>query len=51
MNDYMGGKQLQSCFEKWCEKLRLVPGWDVKLELVSDPDVAENRGLQGGLRR
>lgn len=25
------------CFEKWCKKLRLVPDWDVKLELVNDP--------------
>lgn len=27
----------QELFEKWCQKLRIVPDWDVKLELVDDP--------------
>ena len=30
--------QLQACFERWCGKLRLTPQWDVKLELVDDPN-------------
>ena len=29
---------VQALFEKWCGKLRLVPDWDVRLELVSDPN-------------
>ena len=29
--------EIQALFEKWCKKLRLVPGWDVRLEFVDDP--------------
>lgn len=28
---------VQSLFEKWSKKLRIVPCWDVKLEFVEDP--------------
>ena len=28
----------QELFEKWCQKLRLTPGWDIKLEWVDDPE-------------
>ncbi len=31
-------KQAAGCFEKWCKKLRLTPGWDVRLEWRRDPD-------------
>lgn len=34
----MEANELNALFEKWCKKLRIVPGWDVKLELVSDPE-------------
>lgn len=30
--------KLQERFAYWCGKLRLTPGWDVKLEWVDDPD-------------
>ncbi len=29
--------KLQELIEKYCRKLRITPGWDVKLELVDDP--------------
>lgn len=29
--------KLQSLFTKWCQKLRIVPSWDVRLQLVTDP--------------
>ncbi len=25
-------------FEYWCKKLRILPQWDIKLEIVDDPD-------------
>lgn len=28
--------ELQRLFDKWCNKLRIVPLWDVKLELIED---------------
>ena len=28
---------IQALFEKWCQKLRIVPAWDVRLEFVEDP--------------
>ena len=28
---------LEKLFDKWCKKLRVVPAWDVKLEIVTDP--------------
>ena len=34
----MDRKQLEERFGYWCRKLRIVPGWDVKLEFVTDPD-------------
>ena len=34
----MGQESLRAVFDKWCKKLRLVPGWDVKLEFVTDPN-------------
>lgn len=30
--------ELERLFEKWCKKLRITPQWDVKLELVQDPE-------------
>ena len=29
--------KIEALFEKWCKKLRIVPNWDVRLELVEDP--------------
>ena len=34
----MEEKELRRLFEKWCGKLRITPTWDVKLELVKDPE-------------
>lgn len=34
----MEEKELRRLFEKWCGKLRITPMWDVKLELVKDPE-------------
>ena len=33
----MNEEQIRKLFETWCRKLRVVPAWDVKLELVTDP--------------
>ncbi len=33
----MNQLEVQHLFEYWCQKLRLVPGWDVKLEWINDP--------------
>lgn len=33
----MEKEQIQALFEKWCQKLRIVPSWDVRLQLVEDP--------------
>ena len=33
----MKEERLRELFEGWCRKLRIVPTWDVKLELVTDP--------------
>ena len=33
----MDKEYVQALFEKWCRKLRIVPGWDLKLEFVEDP--------------
>lgn len=30
--------KLTERFDYWCKKLRLTPGWDVRLEWVDDPD-------------
>lgn len=29
-------------FEYWCKKLRISPQWDIKLEMVDDPDWHKN---------
>ena len=34
----MTREELTALFERWCKKLRITPAWDVKLELVEDPD-------------
>lgn len=34
----MDRAKTQALFEKWCRKLRIVPGWDVLLEFIEDPD-------------
>ena len=34
----MDERKLNALFEKWCQKLRIVPNWDVKLELVEDSE-------------
>ena len=33
----MNREEVRALFEKWCQKLRLVPGWDIRLEFVEDP--------------
>jgi len=33
----MKREELERCFERWCRRLRVTPGWDVRLELVEDP--------------
>lgn len=33
-----GREKLRERFDYWCEKLRLTPGWEVKLEWVEDPE-------------
>ena len=30
--------KIEALFDKWCKKLRVVPQWDIQLELVTDPD-------------
>lgn len=34
----MDREEMQACFEKWCGKLRITPAWDVRLDLVEDPE-------------
>ena len=34
----MDREKAKELFEKYCEKLRISPQWDVKLEFVEDPD-------------
>ncbi len=36
--DEMDNEKIIRLFEKYCGKLRITPGWDVKLELIDDPD-------------
>ena len=38
MSALINQEKLKERFEYWCKKLRLTPGWDVKLEWVDDPD-------------
>lgn len=33
----MDQENVKRLFDKWCKKLRIVPGWDVMLEFVDDP--------------
>lgn len=33
----MNRQETERLFEKWIQKLRLVPAWDIKLEWVEDP--------------
>lgn len=33
----MNREEIGALFDKWCRKLRIVPGWDVSLEFVEDP--------------
>ena len=33
----MKEEQIRALFDAWCRKLRIVPGWDVRLELITDP--------------
>ena len=33
----MDRAEVQRLFDRYCKKLRIVPAWDVKLELVEDP--------------
>ena len=42
----MTEETLRRLFEKWCEKLRVVPAWDVTLDLVDD----ENWRKTGDIR-
>ena len=37
MSDAIDKEKLAGRFDYWCKKLRLTPGWDVKLEWVDDP--------------
>jgi hypothetical protein len=37
LEDGEADEELEKLFEKWCDKLRITPQWDVKLELVRDP--------------
>ena len=34
----MDREQVAALFEKYCRKLRITPAWDVRLELVEDPE-------------
>lgn len=34
----MEKNQIIALFEKWCQKLRIVPAWNVQLELIEDLD-------------
>ena len=34
----MDRENLQRLFEKYCKKLRLTPGWDIRLQFVEDPE-------------
>ena len=33
----MDSAEVQPLYDRYCKKLRIVPAWDVKLELVEDP--------------
>ena len=38
MSTSLDREKLQARFDYWTKKLRLTPGWDVKLEWVEDPE-------------
>ena len=52
-------EKLSALFEKYIRKLRITPAWDVKLELVDDPEWRKtgdfkidcNEMLSSGIRR
>ena len=33
----MSKEELTALFEKYCQKLRITPAWDIRLELIDDP--------------
>ena len=33
----MEREKIEALFDKWCKKLRVVPHWDIRLELITDP--------------
>ena len=33
----MDKEEIRRLFDKYCRKLRLTPGWDIRLELIEDP--------------
>ena len=37
MSTAIDREKLAECFGYWCKKLRLTPGWDVRLEWVENP--------------
>ncbi len=32
----MDNENIKQVYDKWCKKLRIVPAWDIKLELIDD---------------
>ena len=34
----MTNDELQKLLDKWCQKLRVTPFWNVRLQLIADPD-------------
>ena len=34
----MERREIEALFDKWCKKLRLIPSWDIRLQLVEDPE-------------
>ena len=34
----MTRQEIEACFDKWGNKLRLIPSWDIRLQLVEDPE-------------
>ena len=37
-NNAVSREGLEAMFQKYCKKLRITPQWDVKLELIDDPE-------------
>ena len=42
----MENETLTRLFDKWVKKLRLTPAWDVRLELVDDPNWTKTGDLK-----